>query len=103
MVRVATKRVGVPLIVTTRNDTRVPVPTLTADVDGNVVEHAAARDRRLPVLWGLRPEPLLERPPLAFELAECALDDDTALAHVMIKLFFVLVWLVPIPREEPLW
>ena len=102
MVRVATKRVGIPLIVTTRDDTRVPVPTLTADIDGDVVEHAAARDRRLPVLGGLRPEPLLERPPLAFELAECALDDDAALAHVMIKFLFVLVWLVAIPREEPL-
>ena len=102
MVRVATQRVGIPLIVTTRNNTRVPVPTLTADIDGDVVEHAAARDRRLPVLGGLRPEPLLERPPLAFELAECALDDDAALAHVMIKLLFVLVWLVAIPREEPL-
>ena len=103
MVGVAAKRVGVPRVATARDDTRVPVPTLTADVGGNVVEHAAARDHRLPILWGLRPEPLLKRPPLAFELAECALDGDAALAHVMIKILFALVWLVPIPREEPLW
>ena len=71
--------------------TSIPVPTCARHLNSNVMEGATAQDDALPKLRIPGLESIMQAPPLALQLSECALDDYPGFGPVHVEALLVFI------------